>query len=74
MGDESIGNALRDRLKEVQAMLGEINHGVLATVSADGQPHSTPLFMVRDTQGFYWASDPSSQHSRNIANTQVPFL
>ena len=41
----------------------------LATIGPDGLPWATPVFFTPDGYSrLYWASDPETQHSRNIAD------
>lgn len=52
---------------ELQQLLTEVPYATIATVCPDGQPWSTPLFVIFDEDlSMYWVSTPSNQHSQNI--------
>lgn len=66
---------LRERIARVRQLLMEIHHVPLATVSEDGSPHNSPVFMAFDENlNGYWASDMRTLHSKNIARTGQVFL
>ncbi len=53
--------------KQLQKLLTEVPYATIATVGPDGQPWSTPLYvMFDDNLCMYWVSTPSNQHSQNI--------
>ena len=57
---------------ELAAMAREViaanRYFVLGTAHADGSPRVSPVyFNHHEHRSFYWVSEPSSQHSRNIA-------
>ena len=48
--------------------LERITNAVLATVSPDGRPWNSPLYVAFDAHlTFYWSSHTDTAHSRNIA-------
>ena len=52
---------------ELQQLLREVPYATIATVRPDGQPWSTPLYVVFDKDlTMYWVSTPTNQHSQNI--------
>jgi hypothetical protein len=63
---------LVDRARYV---LENVANGSLATVSPDGRPWNTPLFVAFAADfKFYWSSLSDTEHSRNIAVRPDVFL
>jgi predicted pyridoxine 5'-phosphate oxidase superfamily flavin-nucleotide-binding protein len=63
------------KIQHVQDLIDDIPAVALATVSSNGTPHNTPVFAVFDHEyNVVWTSDPSSQHSQNIARTNKVFV
>src|SRR3989344_8252959 len=61
-----------NRAKEIIEKILYIN---IATVDDNGQPWNTPVYSAFDKGlNFYWFSDKSAQHSRNIRNNRKIFL
>jgi len=59
----------------VAAMLGEVRYITLATSSRDGLPWNTPLgFKLDEDLNFYWVSEYSKQHSKNIRENSNVFI
>lgn len=58
-----------DLFAHARAIVDSIRYLTLATVDADGNPWSTPVYFAADDglECFYWMSAETSQHSRNIA-------
>jgi hypothetical protein len=55
--------------------LAAVANGSLATVSADGRPWNSPLFVAFDADlRFYWSSSVDAEHSRNIVVRPGVFL
>ena len=46
----------------------------LATVNTDGQPWGTPVHFAHDEQYVYWMSEPTAQHSQNLAANDKLFV
>lgn len=46
----------------------------LATASVDNQPRSTPVHFAYDEEYVYWMSEPSAQHSQNLATNDKLFV
>lgn len=48
----------------------------MATVNADGTPHNTPFhYQIDEARRYiYWASNPESAHSQNLARTEKAFI
>jgi general stress protein 26 len=66
---------LASKIARAKQLLAEIHHVPLATVSDDGTPLNSPLFMAFDTQLHgYWSSSPECMHSRNIARDGKVFM
>ena len=63
-------------LSDIQKLIGNVKHMVLATVNEDGSPHNTPLFCIRssDLSQWYWVSSSDSLHSLNIERTRQGFI
>jgi general stress protein 26 len=67
--------SLEDRINRAKQLLKEIHHVPVATVNKDGSPHDSPVFMVFDDKlSAFWASNPETQHSKNIARDDRVFL
>jgi|EndMetStandDraft_9_1072997.scaffolds.fasta_scaffold00547_11 hypothetical protein len=67
--------ALADKIARARELLQDIRHIPVATVNADGSPHSSPVFMAFDQRlRGYWCSSPASTHSQNIARDGRVFL
>ena len=57
---------MKDKFDPVRSLLRAQTTLVLASVSEDGSPQSTPLFFIADRSlNLYWFSSRSSLHSRN---------
>ncbi|HSX28561.1 MAG TPA: pyridoxamine 5'-phosphate oxidase family protein [Candidatus Saccharimonadales bacterium] len=66
---------LLPRIERAKELLRTVRHAALATVNEDGSPHNSPVFAGFDEQlRMYWASNPESQHSKNIARTGQGFI
>jgi hypothetical protein len=66
---------MQERIERAKQLLAEIHHVPIATVNADGTPHSSPVFMAFDEKLCgYWASHPLTQHSQNILRDGTVFL
>lgn len=66
---------MQERIDRAKQLLAEIHHIPVATVNADGTPHSSPVFMAFDEAlSGYWASHPLTQHSQNIQRDGNVFL
>lgn len=56
--------------KQIRSFIARETTLVLATVDADANPRSTPLFFIcGDGLELYWFSAPSSLHSRNCTRS-----
>jgi hypothetical protein len=65
----------QQRIARAKELLRDIHHVPIATVNADGSPHSSPVLMAFDERLHgYWASGPETQHSGNIARDPRVFL
>jgi hypothetical protein len=65
----------RERLDSARQVFASIHHVVIATASADAQPHNTPVFgTFDDAFNMFWASSPQSVHSQNIAANPAVFI
>jgi len=65
----------RDEVKKAKKILSRIMYATIATVSKEGKPWNTPLFIALDEKyNFYWGSAHDSQHSKNIRNKKEVFL
>lgn len=63
------------KLSAFHAIVQSSWYATLATVTADGQPWNSPVYICHDNQfNFYWASALSSQYSKHIAQTGSVFL
>lgn len=64
---------MTDALEErARAILLDIQYLTIATSSLDGEPWNSPVYCSFDEQGnFYWASDPASRHSANLATNPL---
>lgn len=62
---------LDKRINRAKELLATARHAAMATVNADGSPHNTPFFFIRDPQleYIYWGSHPESLHSQNVLRT-----
>ncbi len=69
-------NALKDRIARARYLLKTAKHSAMATVNADGSPHNTPFFFIREQniKNIFWCSSPESLHSKNIERTGQLFL
>lgn len=67
---------IQSKIARAKELLNTIRHAAMATVNADGSPHSTPYFFMRspDLQYLYWGSHPDSLHSQNVARTGQIFV
>lgn len=64
-----------DYLAAAKKIIDEVIYITIATVAADGQPWNTPVYGAPDEQyNFYWSSNPTAQHSRNIAANERVFV
>ena len=60
---------------QARRTLEKISNAALATVSRDGHPWNSPLFVATDVNlNFYWSSHNDAVHSRNIAFNPDVFL
>ncbi len=57
-------------------LLSTVRYAAMATVTADGSPHNTPFFFMRDPkmEYVYWGSHPESLHSQNVIRTGKIFV
>lgn len=69
-------NDLSKRIARAKELLNGVRHAAMATVNADGTPHNTPFFFIRDPKlGYiYWGSHPASLHSENVVRTGKIFV
>jgi nitroimidazol reductase NimA-like FMN-containing flavoprotein (pyridoxamine 5'-phosphate oxidase superfamily) len=52
----------------VHAVVDGNRYLVLGTVEDDGQPRLSPVYYTHDAyRSFYWISEPTARHSRNVA-------
>ncbi len=59
----------------MRALVQRIQYATVATVSADGNPWNSPVYVSYDDNGnFFWASAHANQHSLNIAANGRAFL
>ncbi|HSX05816.1 MAG TPA: pyridoxamine 5'-phosphate oxidase family protein [Candidatus Saccharimonadales bacterium] len=67
---------LQPRIDRAKELLNTVLHAAMATVNADGSPHNTPFFFAHDDslQHIYWASNPETNHSQNVARTGQIFV
>lgn len=67
---------MQDRINRARELLKTVRHASMATVNPDGSPHNTPYFFMYDASlaHLYWASHPSSQHSKNSMRTGKVFV
>ena len=64
-----------DYLKRAHRTLQEVPHASLASVTPDGNPWNTPLYIAVDTNfDVYWVSSLESVHSKNVANRPEAML
>ena len=62
-------------VERARRILERVGNGSLATVSPDGRPWNSPLFVAFDANlRFYWSSHIDAEHSRNIATRPDVFL
>jgi len=62
-------------LQKAKSIISQIAYINLATVTEDGYPWNSPLFSVHDDNfNFYWISDKSAVHSKNITNNKKAFI
>lgn len=70
MSDEAAALPAPDdasRVRTARSILDEAHYVVLATAGADGAPWASPVyFATSDYTEFFWVSDPTALHSRNI--------
>lgn len=66
---------LEERIARARELLRSAHHIALATVNEDGSPHNSPVFFALDEalKHIYWASDPASQHTKNMVRTGQVF-
>ncbi|HSX43158.1 MAG TPA: pyridoxamine 5'-phosphate oxidase family protein [Candidatus Saccharimonadales bacterium] len=64
------------KIARAKDLLATVNHAAMATVNADGSPHNTPYFFMRDEtlEHLYWGSHPDSEHSKNVVRTGQIFV
>jgi general stress protein 26 len=69
-------NEDRKLVARVRQTLERIANASLATVSPDGRPWNSPLYVAFDARlTFYWSSHNDAIHSQNIAaNPEVMFI
>lgn len=66
---------MTDYIHNVTAILNEVRYITLATSSRDGFPWNTPLgFKTDEDLNFYWVSEYSKQHSKNIRENSNVFI
>lgn len=67
---------LKGRIARAKYLLKTAKHGAMATVNADGTPHNTPFFFIREPniKNIFWCSSPESLHSKNIKRTGQLFV
>lgn len=65
-----------ERISRAKELLATVHHAAMATVNQDGTPHNTPFhFQIDEThEHIYWASNPESLHSQNLARTGQAFI
>lgn len=57
-----------DHEATARAIVESIPYVTIATAGEDGVPWASPVwFATADYREFFWVSDPSARHSRNIA-------
>jgi hypothetical protein len=64
------------KIARAKELLTTVNHAAMATVNADGSPHNTPYFFMRDDalEHLYWGSHPDATHSQNVLRTGQIFV
>lgn len=67
---------INQKIRRARELVRTVRHAAMATVNADGSPHNTPFFWAHsdDLTHLYWASNPDTQHSQNIARTGQIFV
>jgi hypothetical protein len=62
---------LEQKIQRARELLATVRHAAMATVNEDGSPHNSPVqFQIdHEYKYMYWASNPESLHSRNLART-----
>jgi hypothetical protein len=67
---------LAQQIERAKELLRTVRHAAMATVNADGTPHNSPYFFMRDDrlEHLYWGSHPESIHSQNILRTGRLFV
>src|SRR5579872_1353729 len=64
-----------DLVAKARGILEKILYITIATASKNGLPWNSPVYSAFDeSYNFYWASDQSGQHSKNIAENNNVFL
>jgi len=64
-----------DRNQRAKEIIAHAPIVTLATISADGQPRSTPVLAAFDEHSnFYWTSFVDTEHSKNIRTNPVIFI
>lgn len=72
MSDEDSAAAPADpgdasRVRTARSILDQAHYVVLATAGSDGAPWASPVFFATsDYTNFFWVSDPTALHSRNL--------
>lgn len=66
---------MTDYVRNAASILAKLHYLTLATSSQDGQPWNTPLgFKTDEDLNFYWVSEYSKQHSKNIKENGSVFI
>ena len=66
---------MTSRIHNVATILSKVRYITLATSSKDGLPWNTPLgYKLDEDLNFYWVSECSKQHSKNIQENSNVFI
>lgn len=66
---------MTDHIHDATAILNRVRYITLATSSRDGLPWNTPLgYKLDEDLNFYWVSEYSKQHSKNIKENKQVFI
>jgi general stress protein 26 len=65
---------MEDLVVKAKEILKEVPYLTIASITPEGLPHNTPVFTVHDENyNFFWNSEVTSQHSKNIRNSPQVF-
>ena len=64
-----------DLTEKAKQIINKFFYITIATVDDKGQPWNTPVYSAFDEEyNFYWISDQSGQHSKNISDNEKIFI